>query len=47
MLFLQVCLFAAYESCFESMFLQVGELWLFLIAATFALRLLSLTRAAA
>jgi O-antigen ligase len=44
MLFLRVCLFAAYESCFESMFFQVGELWLFLIAATFALRFVSVSR---
>jgi O-antigen ligase len=44
MLFLQVCLFAAYESCFETMFFQVGELWLFLITATFGLRFLSLSR---
>jgi O-antigen ligase len=44
MLFLRVCLFAAYDSCFETMFFQVGELWLFLITVTFGLRLLSVTR---
>jgi O-antigen ligase len=44
LLFLRICLFAAYESCFETMFVQVGELWLFLIAATFGLRLLAVSR---
>jgi O-antigen ligase len=45
MLFLRVCLFAAYGSCFESMLLQEGGAALFLFAATFGLRLLSVTRA--
>lgn len=45
MLFLQVCLFGIFVSCFESMFVMVGELWMFLITATFGLRLLALTRA--
>ncbi len=44
MLFLRVCLFAAYGSCFESMLLQEGGAALFLFAATFALRLLSVSR---
>jgi O-antigen ligase len=46
MLFLRVCLFAAYESCFETMFTQVGELWLVLIAAAFGLRFLAVMRVA-
>ena len=45
MLFLRVCLFAAYASCFESMLLQEGGAALFLFAATFGLRLLSVARA--
>jgi O-antigen ligase len=44
MLFLRVSLFAAYGSCFESMLLQEGGAALFLFAATFGLRLLSVTR---
>ncbi len=44
MLFLRVSLFAAYASCFESMLLQEGGAALFLFAATFGLRLLSVTR---
>ena len=44
MLFLRVCLFAAYESCFESMLLQEGGAALFLFAATFGLRLISISR---
>jgi len=43
MLFLRVCLFAAYASCFESMLIETGSLGLFLIASAFALRFLSLT----
>jgi len=43
-LFLRVCLFAAYGSCFESMLLQEGGAALFLFAATFALRLVSVSR---
>jgi O-antigen ligase len=42
MLFLRVCLFAAYASCFESMLLQEGGL--FLYTAAFGLRLLSRSR---
>jgi O-antigen ligase len=44
MLFLRVSLFAAYGSCFESMLLQEGGAALFLFAAAFGLRLLSVTR---
>lgn len=44
MLFLRVSLFAAYGSCFESLLLQEGGAALFLFAATFGLRLLSMTR---
>jgi O-antigen ligase len=47
MLFLQICLYAAYESCFETLFFQVGNLWLVLISAAFGLRFLSVTRVAA
>ena len=47
MLFLQICLFAAFDCCFETMFFQVGNLWLVLITATFGLRFLSLTRVSA
>lgn len=43
-LFVRVCLFAAYESCFETMFTQVGGLWLMLIAAAFGLRYLAVAR---
>jgi O-antigen ligase len=42
--FLRVCLFASYESCFESSFLQVGAFLLILIAAGFGLRYMSVTR---
>jgi len=41
MLFLRICLFAAFESCFETLFTQVGALWLILIAAAFGLRLVA------
>ena len=44
MLFLQIVLFAAYECCFETMFFQVGNLWLVLVAATFGLRFLAVSR---
>ena len=44
MLFLRVCLFAAYGSCFESRLLEEGGAPLFLIAATFGLRFLSVLR---
>jgi len=46
MLFLRICLFAAYESCFETMFVQVGALWLILIVAAFGLRFLAVSRTA-
>jgi hypothetical protein len=44
MLFLRICLFAAYESCFETIFTQLGALWLILIAAAFGLRFLAVSR---
>jgi O-antigen ligase len=44
MLFVRVCVFAAYGSCFESMLLQEGGAALFLFAAAFGLRLLSVSR---
>ena len=44
MLFLRVCLFAAYASCFENQLLREGMAALFLFMATFGLRLLSVTR---
>jgi O-antigen ligase len=47
MFFLRVCLFAAYESCFESSFFQVGSFLLFLAAAGFGLRLMSVSRISA
>jgi O-antigen ligase len=47
-LFLRVCLFGTFESCFESsMFQQVGEVWFFFMVSAFGLRLLSVTRATA
>ena len=46
MLFLRICLFAAYDSCFETMFTQVGALWLILIAAAFGQRFLAVSRVA-
>ena len=45
-LFLRVCLFAAYASCFESRLLQEGTGGFFLFTAAFGLRLLSVSRAA-
>jgi O-antigen ligase len=48
MLFLRVCLYGVYASCFESSILQqVGEVWFFYMTSTFGLRYLSLTRATA
>jgi O-antigen ligase len=44
MLFLRICLFAAYDSCFETIFTQLGALWLILIAAAFGLRFLAVSR---
>jgi len=45
LLFLRVCLFAAYASCFESMLIQEGALGLFLFMSAFGLRLFSISRA--
>lgn len=47
MFFLRVCLFAAYESCFESSFLEVGVFLLFLVFASFGLRFMTLLRVSA
>jgi O-antigen ligase len=48
LLFLRVCLYGVYASCFESSILQqVGEVWFFYMTSTFGLRYLSLTRATA
>jgi len=48
MLFLRVCLYGVYASCFESSILQqAGEVWFFYMTSTFGLRYLSVTRAAA
>jgi O-antigen ligase len=48
LLFLRVCLYGVYASCFESsIFQQVGEVWFFYMTSTFGLRYLSLTRATA
>ncbi|MGA7786971.1 MAG: O-antigen ligase [Xanthobacteraceae bacterium] len=45
-LFLRVCLYGVYASCFESSILQqVGEVWFFYMTSAFGLRYLSLTRA--
>jgi O-antigen ligase len=45
-LFLRVCLYGVYASCFESsIFQQVGEVWFFFMTSTFGLRYLALTRA--
>ena len=44
MLFLRICLFAAYEACFESVLVPEGGLVLLLVASAFGLRLLSVTR---
>lgn len=44
MLFLRVCVFSAYASCFESMLIQGGGLELFLFAAAFGLRFLAVSR---
>jgi O-antigen ligase len=46
-LFLRVCLYGVYASCFESSILQqAGEVWFFYLTSAFGLRYLSLTRAA-
>jgi O-antigen ligase len=44
MLFLRVCLFSAYASCFETMLIQGAALELFLFTAVFGLRLLTVSR---
>ena len=46
LLFLRICLFAACQSCFETMFTEMGVLWLVLFLAAFALRYLAATRVA-
>jgi O-antigen ligase len=47
MLFLRVCLYGIFASCFESsIFQQVGEVWFFFMTSAFGLRYLSATRAA-
>ncbi len=46
MLFLRICLYGVYASCFESsIFQQVGEVWFLFMTAAFGLRYLSVTRA--
>jgi len=47
LLFLRVCLFAAYASCFESMLIQEGALGLFLFMSAFGLRLFSVSHVTA
>ncbi len=48
MLFLRVCLYGVYASCFESSILQqAGEVWFFYLTSVFGLRYLSLARATA
>ncbi|MFY9695274.1 MAG: O-antigen ligase [Xanthobacteraceae bacterium] len=48
MLFLRVCLYGVYASCFESSILQqAGEVWFFYLTSVFGLRYLSMTRATA
>jgi O-antigen ligase len=44
MLFLRVCLFAAYESCFENMLIEAGALGTLVVMATFGMRYLSVSR---
>jgi O-antigen ligase len=47
MLYLRVWLFGLFASCFESgLFQQVGEVWFFMLTATFGLRYLSVSRLA-
>jgi O-antigen ligase len=48
LLFLRVCLFAVYASCFESsIFQQVGEVWFLFMTSAFGLRYLARARVAA
>jgi len=44
LLFLRICLFGAYQSCFESGFMEVGVLWFFPILAAFGLRFSAVAR---
>ena len=44
MFFLRICLFAAYESCFETMFTVLGALWLVMFSAVFGLRYAAVSR---
>jgi Na+/phosphate symporter len=47
-LFLRVCLYGTYASCFESSILpQIGEVWFFFMTSAFGLRYLAQTRARA
>jgi O-antigen ligase len=46
LLFLRVCLYGIYSSCFESsIFQQVGEVWFFFVVSAFGLRYASLVKA--
>jgi O-antigen ligase len=46
LLFLRICLYGIYSSCFESsIFQQVGEVWFFFMISAFGLRYASLARA--
>jgi O-antigen ligase len=48
LLFLRICLYGIYSSCFESsIFQQVGEVWFFFMISIFGLRYASLLRARA
>jgi O-antigen ligase len=48
LLFLRVCLYGIYSSCFESsIFQQVGEVWFFFMISAFGLRYASLMRTTA
>ena len=45
LLFLRVCLYGVYSSCFESsIFQQVGEVWFFFMVSAFGLRYASLVK---
>jgi O-antigen ligase len=46
LLFLRICLYGVYSSCFESsIFQQVGEVWFFFMISAFGLRYASLAKA--
>jgi O-antigen ligase len=48
LLFLRVCLYGVYASCFESsIFQQVGAVWFFFVISAFGLRYLSVMRVSA